>query len=253
MSGLHIPLLSADQQVRMLAGAYGAPRFWLEVLATDSHPLNISRALLVLAHCDLPAPLDLIRSRLGHADSRVRAWACTCLGRRGDGGSLDQLDHLTADPSPRVRCHARRALRALGAGPHHCGAPPAGAAGQLALVSEDSPIARRTLAEVLRRNGVNVAAAACEQETLRKARALRPSLILTDNQKHRDNTSGLRMTEALAADPALSETLLFMVSADPVEGLFLWNGGDAFVHKVTASLRRLERYLSEYLGAAPAA
>lgn len=242
MSGLHIPLLSAAEQVRMLAGAYGAPRFWLEVLATDSHPLNLRRALLVLAHCDLPAPLDLIRSRLGHADSRVRAWACTCLGRRGDGGSLDQLDHLAHEASPRVRWHARRALRALGFAP-----PALRNGGCLALVSEDSAGVRRTLADLLKRLGVNVAAAACQQETLRRALALRPSLILTDNQKLRDNTSGLRMTEALAAAPALSETLLFMFSADPVEGLFLWNGGDAFVHKGRGALAPLEARLREAL------
>ena len=252
MSGLHVPFLSAGQQVRMLGDAHGDPWFWRDVLLRDGNRHNIRRALLYLAHSDLDVPRTLIRARLGDNDSRTRAWACACLARLGDQASLDQLHHLTLDASARVRYHARQALCAL--------SPDAeverherAQVGATALVSEDSLVNQTMLARLLTQCGLRVICASAETTTCVRARGFRPTLIVTDNQKGHDNTSGLRMTEGLAADLALSETLLFMVSADAVEGVFLWNGGDAFVHKSVGWPGRLLGLLSAFLGAEPGA
>jgi len=60
---------------------------------------------------------------------------------------------------------------------------------------------------------------------------LKPLAIVTDNQKGRDNLSGLNMTWDICRIPELRETVLFMLSADYVEVAFLWGGGDCFIHK----------------------
>ncbi len=71
--------------------------------------------------------------------------------------------------------------------------------------------------------------------------------IVTDNQKGRDNLSGLNMAWDLCRHPQLRETVLFMVTADLVEVAFLWNGGDWFIRKLAREDpgTRIAEYLGE--------
>jgi CheY-like chemotaxis protein len=115
------------------------------------------------------------------------------------------------------------------------------------IVSDDSPHNAEMYGRLIRNLGCQVAVARTEAGTLTEARRTPPDLVVTDNQKWRDNSSGLRMTEELAGDPSLSEIVVIMASADPIEAAFLWNGGDHFIHKRFGSLYQVGHLVQEYL------
>lgn len=241
------PLLR--RQVLLLGDAYGGPRFWYELLREDSNPDNVWHALLYIACVASPGPEPAIRHKLLHPDSRVRAMACFALGRYRDEISADPLRRLCGDPSPRVRVHARTALAAI-IDPLYVPRPPYAATSATPptiLISEDSLHGQDGVAEALQPLGLNIACAAEATETIEMARRLRPVMVVTDNQKGRDNTAGLRVTEAVSRDPQLRETILLMSSADPLDGVFLWHGGDCYTHKVFGGVRMLRAVADEYL------
>ncbi len=55
------------------------------------------------------------------------------------------------------------------------------------------------------------------------------------------------MTWDICRHPELRETVLFMLTADFVEGVFLWNGGDYFLSKFRFSVTELVQVANEYL------
>jgi DNA-binding response OmpR family regulator len=103
--------------------------------------------------------------------------------------------------------------------------------GDLILLSDDSPNLRNQVEIAMRGRRYRFATAATEQETIEAALRFKPLAIITDNQKGRDNLSGLNMTWDLCRRPELRETVLFMFTKDDVEVAFLWNGGDRFMRK----------------------
>jgi CheY-like chemotaxis protein len=117
----------------------------------------------------------------------------------------------------------------------------------MVLVSDDSDGWRNCWESELVSQGFRVTQASDEDQTVGAALRLRPTVIITDNQKGRDNLSGLRMTERIARMPELEETLLFMFSADEVDGPFYWNGGDLCIPKTPGTLKLVSRILWEYL------
>jgi DNA-binding response OmpR family regulator len=106
---------------------------------------------------------------------------------------------------------------------------------------------RRTLSDLLQANAFGVRFAASEEETVELASKLRPQAIITDNQKARDNLSGLNLTWDICRRTDLRETVIFMLSADQVEPAFLWSGGDYFLLKHRANLEEMMRAVVEYL------
>jgi CheY-like chemotaxis protein len=240
---------SHKAQLSMLGAAYGGPRFWIEVLREDARPENIWRSLLFLASTGARGSEEPVRNRLHHPSSRVRGWACFVLGEVEDEGARQAILVLADDVSPRVRRQARLALLRLNrhGGRQPAVRPKADARESLVLISEDSARVQDQLASILRPRGFQLAFASSDDETIEMALRLRPWAILTDNQKGRDNLSGLRMTERIASTPALEEAVLLMITADPVEGGFLWAGGDSFFLKWSVSLPQLVAVLEDYL------
>lgn len=77
---------------------------------------------------------------------------------------------------------------------------------------------------------------------------IKPQVIITDNQERRDNFSGLNMTWDLCRNLDLRETILIMLTADEVEPMFLWQGGDFFLNKQRYGGARLGPVLEMYMG-----
>jgi CheY-like chemotaxis protein len=229
--------------------SFGGPRFWYEVLTTDSHPDNLWRALLCIGCYQVTGPERIIRSKLQHPDSRVRAWSCFALCQLGDEVAADQISRLASDPSPRVRYHASQAIGSIVSPreskklfpyrghPKDC----------LILVSDDSHAVQTQVSQIIEPLGYPLVFAADMCETLEKAEALKPMAILTDNQKYKDNTNGLRMTTILSSRRETREITIFMLTADWIEGPFLWHGGDLFIHKQPICHHHIITSLKEYL------
>jgi CheY-like chemotaxis protein len=236
-------------QLSMLGAAYGGPRFWYEILREDARPENIWRSLLFLGSTGTRGCEEPIRNRLHHPNSRVRGWACSALAEIGDEDARQGILALADDASPRVRRQARLAHLRLNrhGGREPASRPKADARESLVLVSDDSGRVQDQLASVLRPRGFQLAFASSDDETVEMALRLHPWAIMTDNQKGRDNMSGLRMTERIASTPALEGALLLMMTADPVEGGFLWAGGDAFFLKWHVGPPQLVAVLEDYL------
>jgi CheY-like chemotaxis protein len=225
--------LGYDQQVLMLGTVYGGPSFWYEVIATDPYPDNLWRALLCIGCYQVTGPEQIIRSKLHHPDSRVRAWSCFALCQLGDEIAADEISRLASDPSLRVRYHASRAIGSIVSPreseklfpyqrqPQDC----------LILVSDDSQSVQTQISQILEPEGYPLVFASDMRETLEKAEALKPMAILTDNQKNGDNSNGLRMTTMLSSRSETRETAIFMLTADWIPGPFLWHGGDCFIFK----------------------
>lgn len=231
-----------------IASAYGGDDFWLENLVSEASPEAIWRALLVYGCRRRQGHEAHMRRLLTHSDSRVRGWACFALSQVGDSEAAERMDAMRADPSSRVRAQARRAIAVLGSGgafSHLCPSaiPPDQS---LILISEDDANTRAMYEAFLTAHGYRVALASTEEETRSLALALRPQMILTDNQKGRGNLSGLNMTWDIARTHELRETVIIMVTADSAEPVFLWNGGDYFVHKPCDMLSLLVA-VNEYL------
>jgi CheY-like chemotaxis protein len=232
-----------------IAQAYGDPGFWFENLAPHMNPDATWRALLVVGALKDIRLADRIRKLLVSSDSRVRAWACFALGQMKDESSVNQIYAMNADPSNRVRVHAWQAVQAI-VGPEESARHfpihiPTWES--LILISEDSKTMQATLSDLLREMRFKVRVASSEQETIDLALKLKPQAIITDNQKEADNLSGLNMTWDLCRRPELRETIIFMLTADFIEPIFLWSGGDCFLSKQESKLNDLAAVILEYL------
>jgi CheY-like chemotaxis protein len=232
-----------------LAQAYGDYPFWIQNLRPGMNPDATWRALLVVGCLKDQMARHLVRSLLVHKDSRVRAWACFAAGQLGDEASIEQIHALNADASNRVRIHAWQAIQTMVGHEESARLFPIKIPPQesLVLVSDDSETMRHTLADLLQTNGFVVRFAASEQGTVELASRLHPQAIITDNQKGRDNLSGLNLTWDLCRRTDLRETVIFMLSADHVEPIFLWSGGDYYLLKLSANLEELVHAVVEYL------
>lgn len=232
-----------DKSILGIAQAYGPYEFWTQNLQPGMNPIAAWRALLVVAAMKDRIFAPNARNLLGNDDSRVRAWACFCLAHLRDEKALEQIKALRNDPSPRVRFHARRAAQVISGLPVPPGRPPLGhhrfehdplahrAMGDLILISDDSPNVKVQMTAAFRGQRYRLTYAAEEAETIAMALSLKPLAIITDNQKGRDNLSGLNMTWDICRHPELREVVLFMLSADQVEVAFLWSGGDWYIRK----------------------
>ena len=232
-----------------IAQAYGDLGFWLENLEPGMNPDATWRALLLIGALKDPRFAKPARRLLVSPDSRVRAWACFALGQMENEDALEQIRAMNADPSNRVRIHAWQAIQAI-VGPEEAirhfpiRIPPQES---LILISEDSKKMQATLSNLYGHLGFQTRAVSTEQATIRLAHRLRPQAIITDNQKGKDNLSGLNMTWALCRSTELRESVIFMLSADFIEPIFLWNGGDCFLSKFNATVEDLVRVAIEYL------
>jgi CheY-like chemotaxis protein len=222
-------------QIVSIGNAYGGRPFWLEILREDSESDNIRRALLFIASLGIRGAELAIRLKLRHPSSRVRAAACKAVGRLMDLRATGILRELTSDPAILVRTEAHYALATLRRrrnGSHHsvCHSDLRGPR-PLVLVSDDSRRVHQQISRLLSPYAFRMAFASTLVESIDMARLLFPDAIITDNQKGRDNRSGLRLTEAIANDQAFDNTTLIMISADRIQGPFLWEGGDVFYYK----------------------
>jgi hypothetical protein len=219
-----------DKSILGIAQAYGPYEFWTQNLQPGMNPDATWRGLLVVAALKDRAFAPNARNLLGNNDSRVRAWACFTLAHLKDEAALEGILALREDISCRVRFHSRRAAQTISGKPVSPGRPLYEHAwlGDLILLSDDSPDAQKRVEDALR---------------------LKPLAIVTDNQKGRDNLSGLNTTWDLCRLPELRETVLFMLTADYVEPAFLWNGGDWFMHQGRLSQEMQVKPIMEYLGA----
>jgi CheY-like chemotaxis protein len=237
------------EQITSLAGAYGPLEFWIQNISLTANPDATWRALMILGARSDPRLADLARPMLAHPDSRVRSWTCFFLGQAHDEQSLQEIYNLTGDPANRVRVHAWQAIQAI-VGPeedtHHL-APLREPRESNILISDDSENNQKVLGKLLEDRGYQTLSALTEAETLHMAREYLPQAILTDNQKYQDNLSGINMTWDLTRIPELRETLIFMLSQDPIEPVFLWYGGDYYLRKTMFTPQKLISAVDAYL------
>lgn len=238
-----------EKSILGIAQAYGPYKFWLENLFPGANPDATWRALMVISALRDKAFVDQVLALLKSQDSRVRAWACYYLGAIGHDPASDKIFGLTNEPSPRVRHQARQALAILQPGHEAAQAHRRlDHIGFRILISEDSPQGREQLSLLLHQRGFHTDSAATEQDTITLATKNKPEVIITDNQKSRDNLSGLNMTWDICKNPVLRETILIMLTADEVEPMFLWQGGDFFLNKHRLGGARLGQVLEMYMG-----
>ena len=234
-----------------IADAHGGPKFWIENLRPDMNPDATWRALMVIGCMENTNNADDARRLLNHSDSRVRAWACFALGRLHDESSVEKIYALCSDPSNRVRVHARQTLQKLvgfeKANWHIFARNHTQEQECRILISEDSLFSLRFLPGILRNEKHHVDTAETASLTLKKALASRPKIIITDNQKGLDNLSGLNMTWDICRTPELRETIIIMRTADFVEPMFLWSGGDYFLLKDIGDPEQILLPVHEYL------
>ncbi len=238
-----------DKAVLGIAQAYGNIGFWIENLSPNMNSDATWRALLVVGAMKENRFASMARKLLISPDSRVRAWACFALGQMQDEDALEQIYALNADSSNRVRIHAWQAIQAI-VGPEESSRhfPIRIPTNQsLILISEDSETMLGTLSALYGKMGFRIRTASTEQDTMKLANEIKPQAIITDNQKGKDNLSGLNMTWDLCRQPNLRETTIFMLTADFIEPIFLWNGGDCFLSKFNSTLDDLAYVVSEYL------
>lgn len=237
------------KEISGIAESYGGINFWLENLNPIANPDAIWRALLYIGCIRLSGYEDVIRSLMVHKDSRVRAWACFALGQLEDDFSIEQIRAMNADPSNRVRIHAWQAIQVL-VGPEQSsrifpirmlhGESPI-------LISEDSQGMGKYLSSLLSKLGFPILVSTNSKDTLSMALRYKPRAIITDNQKGYDNLSGLNMVWDLCRITDLRETVLFMLTADNIEPIFLWSGGDYYLSKINRDIEKLVKVVNEYL------
>ncbi len=217
-------------QIVGLSKSYGELDFWLQNLRPGSDPDATWRSLLIIGSLKLKQYTSEIRDHLRNKDSRVRAWACFALGQCQDIEAADEILSLYEDLSCRVRIHAWQAIKLIDHKlfeKHYL--KTRRPFDEMVLVSNDDSALREFYSRVLSKIGYRVASASLEEETMRMANELVPKVIITDNQKNKDNLSGLNMTWNICRSPLLRETIIVMVSADFAEPAFLWNGGDYYL------------------------
>ena len=238
-----------EKAILGIAQAYGPYQFWTDNLLPGMNPDATWRALMIMACLKDTLVIKPARALLNSTDSRVRAWACFALGQLKDEESLDKLLSMNVDPSRRVRVHAWSAIQAVRGIEEkerflHASIQ---SAQPLIMISEDSEHSRKNLSNLFDQMGFRVETARSEVQTTRMSFDIKPDAIITDNQKFRDNLSGLNMVWDICRKAALRETILFMLTADDVEPAFLWNGGDYFLSKKRFSLTELIQVVQEYM------
>ena len=250
-----------EKSILGIAQAYGPYKFWLENLFPGANPDAAWRALLVVSALRDKAFIVQASGLLKSQDSRVRAWACFYLGIIQHQPASDRLFALTNDPSPRVRYHARKALALLqpGSEPGLIGSKQVIHPCFQVLISEDNARNRIQLATQLERRGFFTHTAGSETETLAVAQKVKPGVIVTDNQKItrrpggigdqmiQDNLSGLNMTWDICRNPELRETIIIMLTADEIEPIFIWSGGDYFLNKFRFGGAMLAEAVEQYM------
>jgi len=111
----------------------------------------------------------------------------------------------------------------------------------LILIVEDNPDQLRILAEMLRASGYKVASSLGAEPALRRAKALKPDLILTDLAM--PNVSGVELIDQLRSDPETSHIPIVAVTA------YVWDriaqaagnaGASGFLSKPYTRARLLE-------------
>ena len=232
-----------------IAKAYGGIDFWTQNLRLDSNPDATWRSLLVIGCLKLTKFNINVRTLLNHDDSRVRAWACFALGQCQVEEAADDIFALNADPSNRVRIHAWQAIKAI-IGPEQTTRPfdiRHSPQQRTILISEDSPQQKEVLSSILSTMGFQTIFSTTRDETMKMALKYRPDALITDNQKFYDNLSGLNMTWDICGIPDLREMTIFMITADWIEPVFLWYGGDLFLHKLSSGLKKIYAEIHEYM------
>jgi two-component system cell cycle response regulator DivK len=117
----------------------------------------------------------------------------------------------------------------------------------LILIVEDNPDQLRILAEMLRAGGYKVASSLGAEPGLRKARALKPDLILTDLAM--PQTSGVQLIDHLRSDPELRHIPIIAVTAyvwDSIAQAAGTAGVDGFIAKPYTRahlIAEVEKYL----------
>lgn len=246
-----------DKAILGIAQAYGPYQFWLENINPMANPDTTWRALMVISALRDRAFMEKVLYLLNSPDSRVRAWSCYYLAAVQCVQASDKLMVKTNDPSSRVRYHARKAFINM-----HPGSENVFAGNKRfmhgmfpVLISDDQSGGRQNLALMLRKQGFLTFTAAMEKETIDLALRNNPQVIVTDNQKvvpvgdqkTIDNISGLNMTWDICRLPALRETILIMLTADEIEPIFLWQGGDIFLSKMRMGGAVLRMVLQELM------
>ncbi len=111
----------------------------------------------------------------------------------------------------------------------------------LILIVEDNPDQLRILAEMLRAAGYKVTSSLGAEPGLRRAKSLKPDLILTDLAM--PNVSGVELIDQLRADPATKHIPIVAVTA------YVWDriaqaagnaGADGFIAKPYTRARLIE-------------
>jgi CheY-like chemotaxis protein len=251
-----------DKAILGIAQAFGPYDFWLENLNLRANPDTTWRALMIVSALRDVAFVEQAIFLLNSPDSRVRAWSCNYLAIMNQARASEKLFALAKDPSPRVRFQAQKAFVTMHGGENifsgnrqvmHVQFP--------VLISEDNPQGREHLALLLEKQGFTTYTSETSKETINLALKVNPSVIITDNQKilfindpkfgkqprYIDNISGLNMTWDICRRPELRETLLFMLTADEVEPIFLWQGGDIFLSKMRLGAEMLGGIIQAFL------
>lgn len=251
-----------DKAILGIAQAFGPYDFWLENLNPRANPDVTWRALMVISALRDSAFVKQATFLLDSSDSRVRAWSCNYLATMNHVQASEKLFDLINDPSPRVRFHARKAFTAM----HDCEQVVTGNRRVMhiqfpVLISEDNLNGREHLAVLLQKQGFVTYIAGTSVETIDIAMKVKPAVIVTDNQKilflndpkfglqprYIDNISGLNMTWDICRIYELRETLIFMLTADELEPIFLWQGGDVFLSKARFGAEMLGGVIQSFM------
>jgi DNA-binding response OmpR family regulator len=138
------------------------------------------------------------------AMAHVPVLVCSSLGEAADlerGFDAGADDYLVKPVMPEELSTRVRAL-VQGALP---------GARERVLVVDDSPAQRHYVADCLARQGFDVTTAEDGRVALRKAQAVRPSLIVSDYEM--PNMSGFELVHAIRRDPELRQTPVIMLTA----------------------------------------
>jgi CheY-like chemotaxis protein len=232
-----------------IAQAYGPYSFWTENLEPGMNPDTTWRALMVVAAFKDSVYAEPSRALLKAYDSWVRAWACTALAILNYRPAFSEILERINDHSNRVRYHARQAAASMQgeeSGERYIHHHQSRDQFQHILISDDDPSFAMSIQKLVNKMGFQVEFAPSAEKTTELALRVKPQVIITDNQKNNDNLSGLNMTWDLCRLNMMRETVIFMVTVDFVEPIFIWSGGDAYFNKLIG-LAMLGRTIEDYL------
>lgn len=119
---------------------------------------------------------------------------------------------------------------------------------KLILIVEDNPDQLRILAEILRASGYKVASSLGAEPGLRKAKSLKPDLVLTDLAM--PQVSGVQLIDQMRTDPETRHIPIVAVTAyvwDSIAQAAGTAGVDGFIAKPYTRARLLEE-IEKHLG-----